>query len=67
MPLGHCSRGSSTTPARLSVCPAASVAADAMSAGNQRPAQLSQRPQAWAVSSSRTEVMYSIRHPAVSW
>ena len=67
MPLGHCSRGSRATPARRRVCPAVSVASSAMSAGNQRPAQLSQRPQARAVSSSSTEVMYSIRQPAVSW
>ena len=42
--------------------PAAAVAAAAMSAGNQRPAQLSQRPQARAVSSSSDRG--DVFHPA---
>lgn len=62
-PVGHILRGSNSTPGRPSSPRAVSSAVVETSAVNRVPAQLSQRPQGAASSSSSWRRRNSIRHP----
>lgn len=61
-PVGHIRRGSTSTPGRPRAARAASRASRETSAVNRAPAQLSQRPQGAASSSSSWRRRYSMRH-----
>ncbi len=67
IPVGHCERGSSSTPARSRRPRAVVTAVSGISVGNQVPAQESQRPQSAAVSSSSARCRNAIRQPSVAW